>query len=167
MSALWHPAIRADWLVLRRTGTVALLRIVGVPALLLACWPGGHLVARVGRPPVTAVKIAACDGRTAVAHERLLGAVERWRLGWCAALPVARSATTCTLSLVTIAALMASVAFVTVLLLGISAFAPHRGDLVYALAGIDLALVASPILAAMREHPARSLEDAMAEACGA
>jgi hypothetical protein len=54
------------------------------------------------------------------------------------------------LLLVTTAALMVSLAFVTTLLVGISTVAPHRVDLPYALTGIDLALVLGVVVAVVR-----------------
>ncbi|HET9818585.1 MAG TPA: hypothetical protein VFP92_05415 [Rhodanobacteraceae bacterium] len=152
MSALWHPALRADWLVLRRTGMPAFVRTVGAPALLLTCCAVvacGDFYGGYGWC-LAAASLLALGGSYAIAHERLLGALERWRLGWCAALPVARGATTCTLLLVTAAALLVSLALITALLLAISALAPHRGDLMYALAGIDLALVVGSAVATVR-----------------
>lgn len=152
MSALWHPAIRADWLVLRRTGPMALVRILGAPALLLVCCVAlacGDFYKGYGWC-LAAAALLALGGSHAIALERLLGALERWWFGWCGALPIARGATACTLLLVTIVALIVSVAFVTALLLGVSAGAPHRGDLAYALAGIDLALVAGTAVAMLR-----------------
>ena len=152
MSALWHPAIRADWLVLRRTGTVAFARTIGVPTLLLACCAViacGDFYHGYGWC-LAAGALLALGGSYAIACQRLLDALERWRLGWCGALPVARSATVSTLLLVTVVALMASLAFATALLLGASVSAPHRADLSYALAGIGLALVVGTILATLR-----------------
>ncbi len=162
MTTLWHPAIRADWLVLRRTGTVAFVRIIGVPALLLTCCAVvacGDLYEGYGWC-LAAGTLLALGGSYAIAHERLLGALERWRFGWCGGLPVARGATPWTLLLVTVAALMASLAFTTALLLGVSMPAPHRGDLTYAWAGIDLALVVGAVVAAMRafRRGARALQ---------
>ena len=151
MNVLWHPALRADWLVLRRTGTVAFARIIGVPALLLACCAAiacGDFYGGYGWC-LAAGALLALGGSHAIAHQRLLDVLERWRFGWCGALPVARGATACTLLLVTAVALMVSLAFGTVLLLGVSTMAPHRGDLPYALAGIDLALVAGTAVAAV------------------
>jgi hypothetical protein len=94
--------------------------------------------------------LLALAGSHAITHQRLLDALERWRFGWCGALPIARSTTACTLLLVTMAALIVSVVFVTALLLGIFAVAPHREDLPYALAGINLALVLGVAVAAAR-----------------
>jgi hypothetical protein len=54
------------------------------------------------------------------------------------------------LLLVTAAALIVSLVFATLLLLGVAVAAPHRGDMAYALAGIDLALVAGTAAAAAR-----------------
>lgn len=152
MSALWHPALRADWLVLRRTGAVAFVRALGVPALLLACCVTlacGDLYKGYGWC-LGAGALLALGGSHAIAHQRVLDALERWRFGWCGGLPIAWGATACTLLLVTTAALITSIAFVTALLLGISTAAPHRGDLPYALAGIDLALIVGVAVAAVR-----------------
>jgi hypothetical protein len=55
-----------------------------------------------------------------------------------------------TLLLVATTVLMVSLAFVTALLFGASIRAPHRGDLPYALAGIDLGLVVGTASAAAR-----------------
>jgi hypothetical protein len=154
MTALWHPAMRADWLVLRRTGAVAFVRVIGVPALLLACCAVvmcGDFYGGYGWC-LAAGTLLALGGSYAIAHERLLGALERWRFGWCAALPVARGATASTLLLVTVTALVASVTFITALLLGISVPAPHRADLAYAWMGIVLALVAGTAVAAVRVY---------------
>lgn len=152
MSRLWHPALRADWLVLRRTGPVVLVRIFGAPILLVACCIA-LACANFQRGYgwcLAAATLLALGGSHAIAHQRLLDAVERWRFGWCGGLPVARDATTRTLLLVALAALVASLAFATVLLLVASTAAPHRGDLPYAMAGIDLALVMGPAVAAVR-----------------
>lgn len=152
MMALWHPAIRADWLVLRRTGTLAFVRVLGAPVLLLAGCAAlacGDLYRSYGWC-LAAAALLALGGSYAIAHRRLLDAVERWRFGWCGALPVARGAVPCTLLLVTTAALLASLALATVLLLGVSVSAPHHGDLAYALAGIDLALFVGATAAALR-----------------
>ncbi|MGH8184886.1 MAG: hypothetical protein ACREPH_14615 [Rhodanobacteraceae bacterium] len=80
----------------------------------------------------------------------MLGTVERWRFGWCGALPVAHGAIQRTLLFVTTVAIVTSLAFVTALLLGMSRLAPHRGDLAYALAGIDLAVVVGTLFAVLR-----------------
>ena len=152
MSALWHPAICADWLAVRRTGAVAFMRIIGVPALplagcvALAC---GDFYGGYGWG-LAAAALLALGGSYAIAHQRLLDTLERWRFGWCGALPVARGATAGTSLLVTAAGLIVSLAFVTALLLGASMAAPHRGDLPYALAGVDLALVVGTTIAAVR-----------------
>lgn len=152
MTASWHPAMRADWLVLRRTGSTAFVRIVGVPALLLTCCAGaacGDLYDGY-RWCLAAGALLALGGSYAIAHKRLLDVAERWRFGWCGALPIAPGATAVTLLLSTAAALAASLAFITALLLGVSLFATHRGDLAYALAGIDLALVVGTVVAVAR-----------------
>jgi hypothetical protein len=152
MSRLWHPALRADWLVLRRTGPVVLARIFGAPVLLLACCVAlgcGDFQRGYGWC-LAAATLLALGGSHAIAHQRLLDALERWRFGWCGGLPVARGATTRTLLLVVLAALIASLAFASVLLLVVSAAAPHRGDLPYAIAGVDLALVMGVSVAAVR-----------------
>lgn len=62
-----------------------------------------------------------------VAYPRLPGALERWRLGGCGALPITRGAEACTLLLVTAAALLMSFVFVTALLLSVSETAPLGG----------------------------------------
>lgn len=152
MSILWHPALRADWLVLRRTGAIAFVRILGVPVLLLTCCAAlacGDFYRGYGWW-LAAAALLALGGSHAIAHQGLLDALERWQLGWCAALPVARGAAARTLLLITIVALTASLVIVTVLLLGVSFGAPHRGDLPYAFAGIALALVAGTALAILR-----------------
>lgn len=152
MTALWHPAIRADWLVLRRTGPMAFLRMAGIPVLLLASCVAlacGDLYVGYGWC-LAAGALLALGGSYGIVHQRLLGALERWRFGWCGALPAIRGAAAYTLLLVTIAGLVASLAFVTALLFGISASAPHGGDRFYALAGIGLALVAGTAVAAVR-----------------
>jgi len=152
MTALWHPAIRADWLVLRRTSPTAWARVLGPPVLLLACCVAlacGDLYAGHGWCLATAA-LLALGGGYGIAHQRLLDALERWRFGWCGALPTARGAAACTSLLLAAAALMASLAFVAALLFGVSIFALHRGDWFYALAGIDLALVAGTAVAAIR-----------------
>lgn len=152
MSALWHPALRADWLVLRRTGAVAFARILGVPALLLICCvalAGGDFYYGYGWCLAAGV-LLALGGSYAIAHHRLLDALERWRFGWLGALPVARAAAPCTLLLVASGVLLAALACATALLLGVCMPAPHRGDLAYALAGITLALVMGTAVAAVR-----------------
>lgn len=152
MNVLWHPAMHADWLVLRRAGPVALVRILAAPALLLACCAGiacGDLNAGYGWC-LAAAALLALGGSHAIARQRLLDALQRWRGGWCAALPVARGAMAGTLLLITIVALVVSLAFATALLLGVSTAASHRGDLPYALAGIHLALVAGTTVAVVR-----------------
>src|SRR6185437_16170176 len=138
--ALWHPAIRADWLVLRRTGAIAFVRILGAPALLLACCVAvacGDFYGGYGWCLPAAALLALAGGH-AIVYARWLDALKRWRFGWCGALPVGRGATAGTLLLVTAAGMIASLAFVTALLLGASVAAPHRGDLPYAFAGVDL-----------------------------
>lgn len=152
MSALWHPAMRADWLVLRRTGAIAFIRIAGAPALLLA---GCVALACVDFFPgygwcLAAGALLALGGSHAIVHHRLLDALERWRFGWCGALPTARGATICSLLFVTAVALAVALAFCTALLSGISMSAPHRGDLAYALVAIDVALVVGTVVAAVR-----------------
>ncbi|HET7224055.1 MAG TPA: hypothetical protein VFI81_12710 [Rhodanobacteraceae bacterium] len=152
MNALWHPAIRADWLVLRRTGTVAFARIFAGPALLLTCCAAiacGDFYRGYGWC-LAAGALLALGGSYAITRQRLLDALERWRFGWCGALPVARGATLCTLSFITLAALIAPLALVAALLLVVSVGAPHRGDLPYALAGIELALGVGTAVAAVR-----------------
>lgn len=147
-----HPAVRADWLVLRRTGSIAFVRIVGIPALLLT----GCVVAACGDLYegygwcLAASALLALGGSYAIAHQRLSDATERWRSGWCGALPATRGATTSTLLLVAATALLVALAFVTVLLFGVSVSAAHRADLVYSVAAIDLALVIGAALAAAR-----------------
>ncbi|MGH8146860.1 MAG: hypothetical protein ACREPY_11045 [Rhodanobacteraceae bacterium] len=152
MNAFWHPAIRADWLVFRRTGPITLTRILGAPALLLACCVAvacGDFYGGYGWC-LTAGALLALGGSYAIAHQRLLDALERWRFGWCGALPVARGAAARTLSLIATAALMVSLVFVTALLLGASVPASHGADLAYALAGIELALVVGTVAAVVR-----------------
>lgn len=94
--------------------------------------------------------LLALGGSYAIAHQRLMDAAARWRFGWCGALPAGRGATTTTLLLVTAAVLIVSIAFVTALLLGASAPVPYRGDLAFALAGIDFGLVVGTAIAAAR-----------------
>jgi hypothetical protein len=152
MTALWHPAIRADWLVLRRTGAVAFARVIGAPVLLLVCCAAvacGDFYGGYGWC-LAAGALLALAGSHAIAHRRLLAAAQRWRFGWCGAMPAARAAATSTLLLVSLGALIASLAFTTALLFAVSASAPHRADLVYAVAGIDLALVVGVAIAAAR-----------------
>ena len=152
MTAPWHPAIRADWLVLRRTGPMAWVRMLGPPVLLLigcialAC---GDLYAGYAWC-LAAAALLALGGACGIAHQRLLDALERWRFGWCGALPIARPAAASTLLLSATAALVASLAFTTTLLFGIAAPAPQGGDLPYAVAAIDGALVAGVAVAAIR-----------------
>lgn len=144
--------MRADWLVLRRTGWRAVARGVGAPVLLLACCAAlacGDFHGGYGWC-LAAGALFALGGSHAISHQRLMDALERWRFGWCGALPVARGAAEYTLLLVTSVVLMVSLAFVTALLLGMSMSGPHRGDLPYALAGIDLALVVGTAIAATR-----------------
>lgn len=152
MSALWHPAIHADWLVLRRTGSMAFVRILGAPALLLACCVAlacGDFYYGYGWC-LAAGALLALGGGYAITHHRLLDALERWRFGWCGALPTARSATALTLLLAVTVGLALSVVLAAVLLFCVSVSAPHRKDLPYALAGIDLALVVGAALAGVR-----------------
>ena len=151
MSAL-HPALRADWLVLRRTGAVAFVRMFGAPVLLLACCVAlacGDLYKGYGWC-LAAAALLALGGSHAIAHQRVLDALERWRLGWCGALPIPRGTTAWTSLIVTAVALLLSLVFAMLLLLIVSASAPHRGDLPYALAGIDLALVVGTSIAMVR-----------------
>lgn len=159
MASPWHPAIRADWLVLRRTGAVAFVRIIGAPALLLvgcAAIACGDFYAGYGWC-LAAGALFALGGCYAIAHQRLLAATERWRIGWCGALPMVRGATISTLLLVATAALLVALAFVTALLFAVSVSAPQGADLVYAVAGIDIALLIGAALAAVRalRHRAR------------
>src|SRR5690348_3006547 len=152
MAVPWHPAIRADWLVLRRTGVVAFVRIFSAPALLLAGCVAvacGDFYAGYGWF-LAAGALLALGGSYAIAHQRLLAAAERWRFGWCGALPVARGATVYTLLLIAASALLAALAFVTALLFAASVPAARGADLVYAVAGIDLALVVGSVVAAVR-----------------
>lgn len=152
MSVLWHPALRADWLVLQRTGTIAYVRMLGAPvALLASCviiacgdFDGGYGWC------LAASALLALGGSHAIAHQRVLDALERWRLGWCGALPIARVTTAWTLSMVIIATLLVSLAVVEALLLGVSMHAPHREDLPYALTGVGLALMVGTIVATLR-----------------
>lgn len=152
MSASWHPALRADWLVLQRTGPIAFVRILGVPLMLLtgcvvlAC---GDFYKGYGWG-LAAGALLALGGSYAIVHHRSLDSLERWRFGWCGALPIARGTTAWTLLIVTIATLLVSLAVAAALLLGVSMHAPHRGDLPYALAGIDLALTVGTIAAILR-----------------
>ncbi len=151
MSALWHPAIRADWLVLRRTGPIAFARMLGAPALLLACCVAvacGDLYAGYGWC-LAAGALLALGGSYAITHQRLLDALLRWRFGWCGAVPIARGAAACTLLVVATAASMVSLAFVAALLLCVSVEAPYRADLAYGLGGIGLALVVGTVAAVM------------------
>jgi hypothetical protein len=152
MTTPWHPAIRADWLVLRRNGAPACVRMFGAPVLLLACCVAlgcGDLFAGYGWC-LAASALLAVGGAYAIAHQRLLDALERWRFGWCGALPVARGAAAATLLLLTAAALVASLAFVSALLFGIAASAPHSRDWPYAVVAIDTALVVGAAAAAVR-----------------
>lgn len=152
MSASWHPAIRADWLVLRRTGAIAFARILGAPALLLACCVAlacGALYLDY-EWCLAASALLALGGSCAITNQRLLDALERWRFGWCGALPLARGATALTLLLVVTAGLILSVVLAAALLFCVSVFALHRKDLPYALAGIGLGLVVGVAVAAAR-----------------
>lgn len=152
MSVPWHPALRADWLVLQRTGPMAWVRVLGVPTLLLACCAGlasGDFYQGYGWC-LAAAALLALGGSYAMAHHRLLDALERWRLGWCGALPARRHGAEHTLLLVTTVVWLASFAFAAALLVGVSIGAPHRGDLAHALAGIGLALVVGIAAATLR-----------------
>ena len=152
MNAFWHPAIRADWLVLRRMGPIVLIRTFGAPVLLLACCAAlacGDFYTGYGWC-LAAGALLALGGSHAIAHQRLLDALERWRFGWCGALPVARGATALTLLFAATVVLILSIACVAVLLSCISPHAPHREDLPYALAGIVLGLFAGTAVATMR-----------------
>jgi hypothetical protein len=147
-----HPAIRADWLVLQRAGWVASARAIGGPALLLACCVAvacGDLYGGYGWC-LAAGALLGLGCSYAFTYHHLLDALERWRFGWCGALPTRRGATVRTLLLVASAALVVSLAFVTVLLLGVSMSAPHREDFPCALAGTDLAIVMGAVIAAAR-----------------
>jgi hypothetical protein len=158
MTAVLHPAIRADWLVLRRTGWVARARIIGVPALLLVCCTAlacGDFYGGYGWC-LAASALLALAGSHAIAHARLLDASERWRHGWCGALPVARGATVRTLLFTVTVVLIASLACVASLLSALVLAFPHRGDLAYALAGNALGLVAGTVAAALRVLRRRS-----------
>ena len=152
MTSLWHPAIRADWLVLRRMGPMAGAGMLGPPVLLLiscialAC---GDLYAGYGWC-LAAAALLALGGGYGIAHKRLLDALEQWRFGWCGALPIAHGTAASTLLLSATAALVASLAAATALLFGIAAFAPYGRDLPYAAAGIDGALVVGVAVAAIR-----------------
>lgn len=152
MSAFWHPAIRADWLVLRRTGAIAFARILGAPALLLMCCVAvacGDLYGGNGWC-LAAGALLALGGSYAIANQRLLDALERWRFGWCGALPIARGATALTLLLIVTAGLILSVVLAAVLLFCVSVSAPHRKHVPYALAGIGLGLVVGVAVAVAR-----------------
>src|SRR6185437_8709795 len=94
--------------------------------------------------------LLALAGGHAIVYARWLDALKRWRFGWCGALPVGRGAKAGTLLLVTAAGMIASLAFVTALLLGASVAAPHHVDLPYALVGVALALVVGTAAAALR-----------------
>ena len=147
-----HPAIRADWLVLRRTGWIVFARIIGAPALLLTCCAAvacGDFYGDYGWC-LAAGALLALGGSYAIAHQRLLDALERWRFGWCGALPIARGATALTLLPVATAGLILSIALVAALLFCVSLLAPHREDLPYALAGVGLGLVVGTAVAAVR-----------------
>jgi hypothetical protein len=142
--------------------------MLGAPGLLLAGCAGaaaGDFHYGYGWC-LAAGALLALGGSHAIVHARLLDALERWRSGWCGALPVGRGATAWSLLLVTAAALLASLVFVAVLLLGASTSAPHRADLAYALAGIGFALVAGTAVATLRvfrggarAHPADGIRE--------
>lgn len=152
MTARWHPAIRADWLVLRRTGAMAFARMFGGPLLLLACCvalASGELYAGYGWC-LGAGALLALGGSHGVAHQRLLDALERWRFGWCGALPVARGAAASTLLPLASAALVASFAWLTMLLFVVAMFAPHGRDWPYAMVAIGIALFVGVAAAAVR-----------------
>jgi hypothetical protein len=158
MTAVLHPAIRADWLVLRRAGWVAFARIIGVPALLLACCTGlacADFYGGYGWCLATSA-LLALGGSHATAHARLLDASERWRCGWCGGLSIGQGATMRTLLLATTVALLVSLAFVAVLLACVALPATHRADLTYALAGMGLGLVVGTATAAVRVFRRRS-----------
>src|SRR5690348_18360728 len=73
MSALWHPAMRVDWLVLRRTRPGALMRIISAPALLLACCAAiacGDFYSGYGWC-LAAGALLALGGGYAIVHARL------------------------------------------------------------------------------------------------
>lgn len=146
-----HPALRADWLVLRRTGWAA-SAVLGTPALLLACCVAiacGDLYGGYGWC-LAAGALLALGGSHAIAHARMLGTIERWRFGWCGALPTARGAMTWTLSVLTTAVLIVSLAFIIALLLAVSWHAPHHADLPYALAGMGLGVIIGTAIALVR-----------------
>lgn len=152
MKALWHPALGADWLVLRRTGWVGCARILGVPALLLACCAAvacGDFYAGYGWC-LAAAALLALGGSHAIAHGRLLGALQRWRFGWCGALPIGRGAAVWTLGIVTAPALIVALAIIVGLLLAASRYAPHRADAPWALAAVGLGLVVGTVAAGVR-----------------
>jgi hypothetical protein len=152
MSAFWHPAIHADWLVLRRMGAVAFARMLGAPGLLLACCvaaAAGDFHYGYGWC-LAAGTLLALGGSHAISHQRLLDALERWRFGWCGGLPIARGAAALTLLIVAAAGLVVSVVSTAALLFCVSLSTPHRADLPYALAGIGLGLVVGTAVAAAR-----------------
>lgn len=162
MSALWPPAIRADWLVLRRMGAVALVRIAGDPAVLLACCVAlacGDFYLGYERCLVVA-GLLALGGSHAITCRRWLDALVRWRFGWCGGLPTARGVTTRTLLLVGAAGLILSVGVAVALLSCVALPAPHRADLPYAIAGISLGLFVGTAAAAVRGLRANAVDRA-------
>lgn len=147
-----HPALRADWLVLRRTGPISFVRTIGVPALLLACCVAvacGDFYGGYGWG-LAAAALLALVGSYAVAHDQLSRAVERWRFGWCGALPAARGSAAWTVSIIVAAALIVALAFVVALLIVVASKAPHAADLPYALLGVDLGLIVGTAVALVR-----------------
>lgn len=152
MTLAWHPAIRGDWLVLRRAGWLASARVVGMPALLVACCAAlacGDFHAGYGWC-LAASGTLALAGSHAIAHARCLGALQRWRFGWCGALPVPRGVTAWTLGVATATALIAALAFAVALLLAAAWRAPHRADVPWALAATGLGLVVGTVVAVAR-----------------
>ncbi|MGH8147805.1 MAG: hypothetical protein ACREPY_15925 [Rhodanobacteraceae bacterium] len=147
-----HPAIHADWLQLRRRGMLSFARMMGMPALLLSCCVALASAAfYLGYGwCVVAAALLSLGGSHAIAHSRLLNTLKRWRFGWFGALPVAPSTTVRTLFLVMAMALTSSLACVDVLLWAVSVSAAHQVDLAYALAGIDLGLIAGTLVAVAR-----------------
>lgn len=116
------PSIRADLLVLWRSGGLALVRVVVAPALLVV---GSAVLASMAQHPgfgwcLPVAAAFALLGAWALAQGRLSGALARAYSGWCGGLPLRAAATRRALIMLTFAALLAAVLGISSILLAVA-----------------------------------------------
>ncbi|MGH8192583.1 MAG: hypothetical protein ACREP2_14190 [Rhodanobacteraceae bacterium] len=139
MTLALPPSMQADWLVLRRAGSMALVRPIAAPAVLVS---GCVVLACVslywGYAWCTAMSaLFALAGSFSLTRSRLTTALAHARFGWCGALPTSPRTLRWTLVALSAGALLVAVSSCSALLALASIPAPRRDALDLALLALD------------------------------